>query len=111
MKPQSQSHELNREIRITVSRDGQELLVHIPVRLTREYFQPNKPGWDASILTKREKEVFELVIKGKVAKEISSELNIAVRTVKFFLSEIYRKFQVSGVRELLAVRNPEYTVH
>ena len=35
-----------------------------------------------SILTKREKEVFELLVNNKTTKEIASKLNISEKTVK-----------------------------
>ena len=54
-------------------------------------------------LSPRQNETLQLVLVGKCNKEIASELNITVRTVKFHVSELLRKFQVS-TREQLATR-------
>ncbi len=42
-------------------------------------------------LTPRELEVLELVVKGCNNKEIGDQLNLTVKTVKFYLSKIYEK--------------------
>ena len=39
-----------------------------------------------SILTKREKEVFEMLIKNKTTKEIANSLNISEKTVRNHIS-------------------------
>ena len=52
-------------------------------------------------LTPRENQVYDLVIQGKSAKEISAVLGITPRTVKFHLAKIYAKFGVSSRIELI----------
>jgi len=52
-------------------------------------------------LSKREKEVFQLVLQGKSNKQIALSLDITVRTVEFHLKNVYAKFQVSSRIELL----------
>ena len=52
-------------------------------------------------LSKREKEVFQLVLQGKSNKQIALSLDISVRTVEFHLKNVYAKFQVSSRIELL----------
>jgi DNA-binding CsgD family transcriptional regulator len=52
-------------------------------------------------LSKREKEVVELVIQGKSNKQIALSLDISIRTVEFHLKNIYAKFQVSSRIELI----------
>lgn len=49
-----------------------------------------------SILTKREKEVFELLIKNKTTKEIAKELNISEKTVRNHISNTMQKLGVKG---------------
>lgn len=49
-----------------------------------------------SILTKREKEVFELLIKNKSTKEISKELIISEKTVRNHISNAMQKLGVKG---------------
>ena len=55
-------------------------------------------------LSKREKEVFELVLQGKSNKQIALSLDITVRTVEFHLKNVYAKFQVSSRIELILKR-------
>ncbi len=53
------------------------------------------------LLSKREKEVFQLVLQGKSNKQIALALDISIRTVEFHLKNIYAKFQVSSRIELI----------
>ena len=52
-------------------------------------------------LSKREKEVLQLVLQGKSNKQIALALDISVRTVEFHLKNIYAKFQVNSRIELI----------
>ena len=49
-----------------------------------------------NILTKREKEVFELLIKNKSTKEIVEELFISEKTVRNHISNSMQKLGVKG---------------
>ena len=49
-----------------------------------------------SILTKREKEVFELLIKNKTTSEIATTLNISEKTVRNHISNTMQKLGVKG---------------
>ena len=61
-----------------------------------------------SILTKREKQVFEMLIINKTTKEIASELNISEKTVRNHISNAMQKLGVKGrasaVVELLRLK-------
>lgn len=48
------------------------------------------------IMTKREKEVFELLIKNKSTKEIANELSISEKTVRNHISNAMQKLGVKG---------------
>ncbi|AET66097.1 ATP-dependent transcriptional regulator [Desulfosporosinus orientis DSM 765] len=48
------------------------------------------------LLTNREKEILELMIKGKTNREIASELFIAEVTVRKNITAVYRKLEVTG---------------
>ena len=48
------------------------------------------------ILTKRDKEVFELLIKNLTTKEIAIELNISEKTVRNHISNVMQKLGVKG---------------
>ncbi len=60
-----------------------------------------------SILTKREKEVFDLLVKNKITKEIAETLNISEKTVRNHISNVMQKLGVKGraaaVVELLKI--------
>lgn len=49
-----------------------------------------------SILTKREKEVFELLIQNKTTIEIASKFNISEKTVRNHISNVMQKLGVKG---------------
>ncbi len=53
-------------------------------------FQPK------SLLTKREKEVFELLVQDKTTKEIAQELFISEKTVRNHISNAMQKLGVKG---------------
>ena len=48
------------------------------------------------ILTKREKEVFELLITNKSTKDIANELEISEKTVRNHISNTMQKLGVKG---------------
>ncbi len=49
-----------------------------------------------TILTKREKEVFELLVLNKTTKEIASSLSISEKTVRNHISNAMQKLGVKG---------------
>lgn len=48
------------------------------------------------ILTKREREVFELLIKNNSTKDIADYLNISEKTVRNHISNVIQKLGVKG---------------
>ena len=50
----------------------------------------------SSILTAREKSVFELLIKNKSTREIAEELDISEKTVRNHISNVIQKLGVNG---------------
>lgn len=65
----------------------------------------------AKILTKREHEVFSLLILNKTTREIAEELEISEKTVRNHISNVIQKLGVSGragaVVELLKLKEIE----
>lgn len=51
---------------------------------------------DKNILTKREKEVFNLLISNKTTKDIANILNISEKTVRNHISNAMQKLEVKG---------------
>lgn len=49
-----------------------------------------------SILTKREKEIFEMLIKNQSTKDIADDLNISEKTVRNHISNAMQKLGVKG---------------
>lgn len=49
-----------------------------------------------NILTKREEEVFTLLVKNKTTREIASDLNISEKTVRNHISNAMQKLGVKG---------------
>ena len=88
-------------MRTEISPDGEELLLHIPIRMLTGgiglRFAPREVN--VEILTPREREVFQYLRAGKVNKEIAAGANIGVRTVKFHLTNIYRKLHINDRQE------------
>ena len=58
---------------------------------------PKNPVFE--LITKREREVLELLSKGFLYKEIADKLDIALSTVKRHLNHIYEKLQVQNKTE------------
>lgn len=63
---------------------------------------------EKSVLTKREKEVFDLLVSNKTTKEISKILKISEKTVRNHISNVMQKLGVKGraqaVVELLKLK-------
>lgn len=49
-----------------------------------------------NILTKREEEVFTLLVKNKTTREIANDLNISEKTVRNHISNAMQKLGVKG---------------
>ncbi|WP_368652251.1 LuxR C-terminal-related transcriptional regulator [Ornithinibacillus sp. 4-3] len=54
------------------------------------HYRPN------NVLTKREREVFELLVQDKTTKEIAAELFISEKTVRNHVSNTIQKLGVKG---------------
>lgn len=63
-------------------------------------FSQTKTSVD-ELISKREKEVLELLSKGYLYKEIADKLNISFSTVKRHLNHIYQKLQVQNKTEAI----------
>ena len=51
---------------------------------------------EKSILTKREREVFLLLVQNKTTKDIASDLGISEKTVRNHISNVMQKLGVKG---------------
>lgn len=58
-------------------------------------------------LTKRQKEVYDMIIQGKSNKEIMAELYIEASTLKTHINQIYKKMKIKNRKELKKLHNEE----
>ncbi len=56
-------------------------------------------------LTKREQEIIQILITGKLDKEIAAELSISLHTVKKHNKNIYKKLNARNRFEVIALAN------
>lgn len=86
---------------------GQDLLdlIHNAVNQHRNNRKKNKSQNKTleliNSLTKREKEVMELVVTGKLNKDIAKQLGISVKTVEVHRANVMDKMEVSSVTDLV----------
>lgn len=73
-------------------------IVHDYTRLSKKIVQTNEPLEEekVEVLTPREQEILQHLVKGLTNKEISTATNLAVDTVKTHLRNIFRKFGVKN---------------
>lgn len=87
--------------KIEVSKDNRYLLVHVTLRIPIKEFVDRKVKPINIALTMRQKQVLELLAKHQGNKQIAHELGIGVRTAKFHVSGLLKKFNVQGREQLL----------
>ncbi|AEJ43866.1 transcriptional regulator, LuxR family [Alicyclobacillus acidocaldarius subsp. acidocaldarius Tc-4-1] len=73
---------------------------------------PVKDGRGKSLLTNREREVFELLVQDKTTKEIASQLFVSEKTVRNHISNVMKKLNVKGRSQAVVelVRLGEITI-
>ena len=63
------------------------------------FFKANLSKYN--LLTQREKDVINELVKGKTQKEIAKKLNLSEYTIKTHRQNIYRKLKISNIVELI----------
>lgn len=73
---------------------------------------PVKDGRGKSLLTNREREVFELLVQDKTTKEIAGQLFVSEKTVRNHISNVMKKLNVKGRSQAVVelVRLGELTI-
>ncbi len=89
--------------------NSQLLLEQIQREITKTYenykpIQNHQMVENFSGLTSREREIFELIVEGKINKEISTKLSIAVSTVEYHRSSLMKKMQAKNIAQLLQMK-------
>jgi DNA-binding CsgD family transcriptional regulator len=89
--------------------EPQDFMVLVPAEMdivtrlaarAKQLLEEGRSAANAIFLSARQRGVLRLVICNRVNKEIACQLNISVRTVKFHVSALLRKFGVENRAEL-----------
>ncbi|MCK4839413.1 MAG: response regulator transcription factor [Desulfobulbaceae bacterium] len=87
--------------------DQRELLSEIEIAIEQNLKETNKNKeishikQHVSLLTPREKEVFELVVMGYLNKQIAAQLNVCEKTIKVHRARVMKKMNVKSLAELV----------
>jgi len=89
--------------------DDEVLLALLDETLAKAKSQQRQQGQQLQLarrwqsLSKRERQVAELVVSGKVNRETAAELGISIKTVEIHRSRVMSKLQVKNVAELVSL--------
>jgi len=89
--------------------DDEVLLALLDETLAKAKSQQRQQGKQLQLarrwqsLSKRERQVAELVVSGKVNREAAAELGISIKTVEIHRSRVMSKLQVKNVAELVSL--------
>jgi FixJ family two-component response regulator len=81
--------------------DDRVLLATVDAALRSHAVREPRPAFDA--LTRREREVLDLILAGRQTRAIADALHISVKTVEFHRARIHAKLGVSSMVELFRV--------
>lgn len=85
-----------------VRRGGSPMTMEIARRVVSHFHQIREPAGEEQTLTKREREILELLAKGLPYKLIADQLGLSPHTVHNRLRGIYRKLHVQSGTEAVA---------
>lgn len=86
---------------LTAIRDALEGRVYVTPKLGRQVFGPGGTGGEAPTLTPRQREVLQLIVEGRSARQIAELLKISRRTVEFHKYRMMDELGVRTVPELI----------
>jgi DNA-binding NarL/FixJ family response regulator len=87
---------------IDVYKGGSPMSSHIARKVVRQFRQLAPAPNEAENLSRREKEVLELLACGYVYKEIADQLGIGIETIKTYVKSICKKLHVRNRVEAVA---------
>lgn len=85
-----------------VQAGGSPMSSIIARKVVQSFLPKESPASTEASLTAREREVLDLLVKGRLYKEIANELGVSVPTVDFHIRHIYAKLQVRSRAEVVA---------
>ena len=80
---------------------GSPMSAQIARKLVNVFNRQTKPAPESDNLSKREREILELISKGFLYKEVAEKLFITTGTVKQHIHKIYEKLQVQNKTEAI----------
>jgi DNA-binding NarL/FixJ family response regulator len=80
---------------------GSPMSAQIARKLVNVFNRQSKPTQETDVLSKREREILELISKGFLYKEVAEKLFITTGTVKQHIHKIYEKLQVQNKTEAI----------
>ena len=82
-----------------VKQGGAPMTSEVARRLVETFQKPQVASKSAAELSRREREILELVSRGYGNKEIADQLSVSVETVRHHLKRVYEKFHVHSRSE------------
>lgn len=73
-------------------------------KATPDIISPNKYQELINSLTKREKQVMDLIVDGKLNKQIASILNVSISTVEVHRANVMKKMKTKSLAELVKIK-------
>lgn len=83
------------------NKGGSPMSPHIARQVVGYFHRSQQKPKPEDGLTAREQEVLDLLIKGKLYKEIANELNVSIDTIRTHVRKVYNKLQIHSRAEVM----------
>ncbi|MBI3853643.1 MAG: response regulator transcription factor [Verrucomicrobia bacterium] len=85
-----------------VHRGGSPMTSNIARRVVQSFLRDPAPAAASEVLSTREQEVLDMLMRGYLFKEVADRLNISVHTVNTYVRRIYEKLHVRSRAQAVA---------
>jgi DNA-binding NarL/FixJ family response regulator len=85
-----------------VHRGGSPMTSNIARRVVQSFRQTPAPAAEGAVLSSREQEVLDMLVRGYLFKEVADRLNISLHTVNTYVRRIYEKLHVRSRAQAVA---------